>query len=327
MDSAVQSALVSLGQQAKSSQPGAENLFAIRNSAEKLIRQGIGDLANEYSSLVTKYRSLVTRAISGSIPGVTDKPVRYQDLIVANGFTPQTSIQEGFIKNADVRSVLQANSRPDDLAEGYAVAEYLIKNGYSSAVHCGSGSMINLLFEDLRDRDNPDVAGSTSNTGRWGYDEHFGGSVLSVIINSVMYRALSACIWEFIQVMKSNNLFDETVIQVGSEFSRTPRTDQSGSDHGWMANVTSLFSGTIKQPVVLGNTLLDSSYAQGSWGAAATVNVNGSEQELTIGHSTSTVARLLRVQPIVPNNGSLLSENSGGGVTALIEPAQNKAAS
>ena len=322
LDAALERALASLGEYARSSGAGSESLETARKSAEALIRQGIGDVSGEYTRLLAKYSALIDRCAIDPVPGVTDKPVRYSDMIVANGFTPQTSVHEGFIRNADLRTVLQTSSNPGSLAEGFAVAEYLIKNKLSSAVTLGSGRVFGLRFEDLRDRATPTVAGTTG-AGTWGYDEHFGGSVLSVIINTFLFRCLSACLYEFINVLKADGLFDESVIQIGAEFSRNPRRDQSGSDHGWMANCTSLFSGSIKKPMVLGNTLLDSPYADGTWGAAATVQVDGAKQQLTIGHSTSTVAHLLRVQPILSNNGTLVAETTSG-LEPTIELAQNK---
>lgn len=323
MDTAVSSALRSLGAYAKSSGAGAESLETVRSSAESLIRQGIGDVSSEYSQLLAKYENLVRRCANDVMPGVTDRPIRHSDLIVLNGYTPQTSVQEGYIRNADVRTVLRADSRPGNLAAGFAVAEYLIKNGLSSTVSLGSSNIQNLNFEDLRDRASPATAGA-SVTGLWGYDEHFGGSVLSVILNSFLYRCLSACLYELISVLKANNMFQESVIQIGAEFSRNPRNDQSGSDHGWMANCTSLFSGVIDRPIVLGNTTLDSAYADGTWGAAASVQVDGANQQLTIGHSTSTIAHLLRVQPILSNNGSLVELKPGAPLAPTVELARNK---
>ncbi|HEX4924182.1 MAG TPA: hypothetical protein VFV50_08850, partial [Bdellovibrionales bacterium] len=65
-------------------------------------------------------------------------------------------------------------------------------------------------------------------------------------------------------------------------------------------------------------------YADGTWGAAASVMVDGANQQLTIGHSTSTIAHLLRVQPILSNNGSLVELRSGGPLETKIELARNK---
>ncbi|OQW49297.1 MAG: hypothetical protein A4S09_12340 [Proteobacteria bacterium SG_bin7] len=118
------------------------------------------------------------------------------------------------------------------------------------------------------------------------------------------------------------------MIQLGSEFSRCPRKDGSGSDHGWVAGCTSLYSGIIKAPMVLGNAMFDGGKSplganySGTWGASAPINVDGATQYLGIGHMTSTVAELLRVEHPMKNNGSLIQE-VGSGVVPLVELARN----
>lgn len=335
MDAAVKSALTALGKYAESSQPGAKGLYTMRSEAESLLKTGIGDASSQYTSLLTKYQKLIKDCASATIPGVTDSAVSFSTFSASpNGIVNPTAFQTGgsyfYARNSDLTSIIQPATTMRYLAEGFAVTEYLIQNGYSNNVLFSTDAVINLRFEDYRSFDAPYVSLGDTTTGEWNLDEHYGGSATSLIVNSFMFHALSSCLYELISILKSANLFDETVIQIGSEFSRNPRDDESGSDHGFTASCTSVLSGVIASPLVVGNCLVDPSQVRaaeqtnsGSWGAAAKVKVDGAEQQLTIGHSTSTVAHLLRVKPLLPNNNSLVREGSGG-ITATVDLATNK---
>ncbi len=330
LDSVMNSVFSILSAEAKTRMPGSENLFSMRSDAERLVRQGVGNLQASYASLLAKYNQLISACASSVIPGVTDVRVAVGSLGRTNGVINATVADNGATylgPNADTRAMIHAQTKINGLAEGFAVAEYLLLNNYSTSVNMGVGSVNNL---GLQDRYNADGSyNGTTTTGEWAFDEHRGGSFCSLIINSFLFKCISACTYELINALKSANMFDESVIQIGGEFSRSARNDESGSDHGWVAYTTSLFSGAIKKPMVLGNCNLDGypglyngNYG-GSWGTAAPVKVDGVEQELTLGHATSTVASLLRVSPPMPNNSSLVSEDSTG-TAPTIELARNK---
>lgn len=331
MENAISQALTQLGAYAQSNNPGAENLFSLRNSAETLLRSSFGNLEVEYNQRYNKYNNLIIacrqKAINQQILGVTDLPIGPGDF---TNITRQAQINDGqFVYNNDYRSLISANSSINYLAESLAVAEFLLVRGYSSSIVCGFGGVSNFLVDQLRSAGNPNGVATGSNMV-WDMDEHFGGSHLSIIANGFMFLAIAACLNEFIETLKANNLFNETVIQLGSEMSRLPRADQSGSDHGWAGNAISVFSGAVDRPLVLGNCYVDArnhstigqDQNRGSWGIGAPTLVDGVEQLLTIGHATSTVAHLLRVQPILPNNGSLVRE-TGNTLTQMVENGRN----
>jgi hypothetical protein len=91
------------------------------------------------------------------------------------------------------------------------------------------------------------------------------------------------------------------VIHVASEFSRSARVDGSGSDHAFEGAVTSVWSGAIQKPIVLGNirqnasvsTARDPVYA-GTWGGAAPVTLGSTSGPLGIGN-VAHLSRRLRV--------------------------------
>ncbi|MDZ4660735.1 MAG: hypothetical protein SGJ18_03865 [Pseudomonadota bacterium] len=338
LDISVNAALRDLAAQAKSNMPGTESLYAMRNDAETLLRRGIGDLSTAYTGIRDKYANLIRAVGAGGMDGVTNVPVAVGNLPRPNGFVINHTINadQNFLgPAANLGQMITANSNVANLAEGFAVAEYLLINGYSSSINLAASYISGLSFQDVFEP-TKDAAGRVTGAraignqvNGWAHDEHSGGSFCSLIINSFHFKAIAACLYEMVSVLKTANIFKETVIQVGGEFSRDPRNDNSGSDHGWMAHATSLVSGAIIKPMVLGHTLFEGANSpaggnyRGTWGAAAPVKVDGIEQELTIGHATSTVAELLRVEHPMSNNGALIQETTGG-ITNLVDLAINK---
>lgn len=328
LQATVNAALDKIALYAKSSAPGAENLFAVRSKSEELLKKGVSNLGTSYQSLVDKYTTLLNAVIASPVSGVHDVRLDIDSLSrKTNGTVAYTSItaNSSLGPGADSRKIINSSTTLIGIAQNFAVTEYLITNGYSSSVNFGFTSPQNLNFDNVLGLNNQ-ISATTN--GIFGFDEHFGGAFTSLIINSFTYRALAACLNELVNQLKSKGLFDETVIQLGSEFSRCPGKDGSGSEHGWVAGCTSLYSGAIKAPMVLGNVLLDGGSSAvgtqfpGTWGAGANINVDGANQYLSIGHMTSTVAELLRVSPPMKNSGSLIKE-VGSSIVPLVEYARN----
>lgn len=325
VESSVSRALDSLGAYANSTNPGAEGLFRMRHRAEKLLREGVGNTAGEYVLLRNKYRDLIRAVASSTIPGVSDRAIPYRADM--NGSALSTMLSQNIItRNTDLRTLVQADTSVTFLAESFAVAEYLVTRGYSSSVMGGISSVNRVHGENIFNI----VTEATAAAQVAGYslDEHFHGSVVALIVDSFFFRSLAACLYELIQVLKAKNLYDETVIHIGSEFSRIPRADQAGSDHGWSAGTTSLFSGAINKPVVIGNTLKDGANsplqkATGSWGSTASMEIDAQKRPLHFGNAAATIAELLRVKRPMPNYSSLIAE-SGSGISLTVDAAKNK---
>jgi len=318
LDEAMRRASGALRNFARSSNPGAENLFDMRDAAENTIRVGVGNLSAIYNGLFAKYDDLIRRCAIATIPGINDKAIPWSSMIMTPGVgTLQTSFHEGYCRNPDLRTIITPNTQLPGLAAGFAVAEYLLTQRYSSSVLFGNGIVSGIDFQDTWSRGTPgtpDMPDPFLASGGIGHDQHFCGSVNSLLSTTFLYHSLSACLYEFIGVLKAAGVFDETVIQVGGEFGRDPAGNQKGSDHGWQAMSTSLFSGAIRKPLIVGNTkpYPVNSSTPGSWGAAGLTLVDGVSQALTLGHMTSTVAHLLRVQPLLSNNSTLVVEDASG---------------
>jgi len=328
LESTVDRALSSLGSYANSSSPGAESLFQMRHRAEKLLTAGIGDTMAEYQTLVAKYRGLIRACATTPIPGVSDRAVPYTTGMFGSTFS--TMLAENIIvRGPDLRTLIQPDTSITLMAESFAISEYLISRGYSSSVMGGISSLSNLQVENYLNL----ATNVAQANGKSGYtlDAHFHGSVVALIVESFFYRSFAACLYELISGLKAKNLYDETVIHIGSEFSRIPRADQRGSDHGWSANTVTVFSGAVEKPMVLGNTLRDASNGQaqkasGSWGSGAPVEVDAQKRPLHFGNTAATISELLRIKAPMPNYSSLVVDN-GGGLSATIDLAGNKAGS
>jgi hypothetical protein len=333
IDQLVQNALAALNTSAAQKMPGTASLDLNRGAAEKLFKQGFGDLNQVWSTLVEKYRRLISLCWDPSHPifGVNDKPV-----MLANS-TNEEKVRRSYenykIGNADLRTIIDDQTGIRNLAENFAIAEYVITQKLSSSVMLGVGGTQNMNWMDTF---NGSITGNFRNV-IYNLDEHGVGQGVSLIVNSFYFRALTACLYEFVQALKQTDdeLFSETVIHVGSEFSRTPRDDASGSDHAWPGNVLTMISGAIKKPMVIGNVdpnPEDPASAwkniigyKGSWGAAGPVKTNSGETLLHMGYASSTLAHLLRIKAPMANFSSLISEDpNSGAITSQVDEPQSK---
>lgn len=335
LDAAISRSLAGLRAYADSANPGAGSLFDVRNTAEAFMRKGYVNIAGYFPGAEAKYQALIDRIAQSPMIGINDKAIPSSTLTPAGGIhpgSPQASVHEGYAVMSDYSKMIQYNvgglrsslgRSQNGLAAKFAAAEYMLVNGYSSSVSLGDEGPTELNIGNLMDRDVPTLLTSKPSY-QVKHDQHFVGSVVALIATSFYFRCLSACLYEFIQTLKAAGLFDETVIQFGGEFGRDPNGTDGGSQHGWMSTSNSFFSGAIKQPLVVGNTVAQvGGKTPGSWGKAAPTVVGSSvAQELTLGHLTSTAAELLRVSPIMTNNETVVKEAPSGGLVLNADKAK-----
>jgi len=321
MEGVIQAALTSLSAYASSQNPGSQELFAMRHEAQNLITIGVAEVVAGFAVLKDKYMKLVSASSrvmdpAMQIPGLTDRVVPGPAGSGADALGPFQSGTDGnFVRNADLRTAVHHSdggaypgAQIEELAGGFAIAEILLKNGYSSSVLWAQGSVDNLRFDGASDTE-------------YGFDPHFGGVYPDMVVMAFFYRALAACLYEF-SLSLGPALFKETVVHISSEYSRTPEDTGHGTQHGPRTNCCSIFSGAITKPFVVGNVFeawKDGFYTKidANWGVAAPTSIDGANQVLGIGHSTSSVAELLRVARPVTNASSLVRESSGGVVPAV----------
>jgi hypothetical protein len=129
-------------------------------------------------------------------------------------------------------------------------------------------------------------------------------------------------------VLQAENLFNNSMFNMLSEFSRSTRPNGVGTGHGYKGAVFSCFSGKVQSPIVIGNIGLETNQAgpipsHGYWGAGAPLQSIGN-RKLNPGNVASSIAAMVGIASPSPNNMSLVKVE-GGSVVPLITERINKA--
>ncbi len=289
------------------SRHGAAKAQVVNQQGARQLGTQQEDLGAIWDALLSKYtdlakRAIATNATNTNLPGLTDLPIG------TTGTRDQTySLNPNFIaERGDLREMIDSETQIPNMAEYFALTEYIMTRRLSSSVALPMTDFTNLRRNDAGAR-----ATST-------FDEHNGGQMVVLLLRSLYYRALSACMLELIDKLKAEGMFADTVLHLSSEFTRNPRADKFGSDHGWQGASISLFSGLITAPLILGNITSafgDANYP-GTWGAGAPVANLG--KSLNYGHVAATIAALLGVPSPLTSDGPVVAVESSG-IRALIE--------
>lgn len=267
------------------------------SSAKDLLSEGFGNLDTVWNDLYAKYTDLIQRSLSPerTLVGINSAPVLSDGTSLFRN--NDTKLDSGF----DLRTMISVRSNADDMAQRFAMAEYVLTQGLS-----GSVSITTTPLNDIQINDD--------SNGRMRFDEHQTGGMVSLILNVYFNMAYSACMLELIDQLKSKSLFSETVIVTGSEFGRNPSNDGYGSGHGYSGGSSVILSGALQAaPMVLGNVYSDKLQDKddnGTWGFGAPVAELG--KPLSMGNWVATLSSLLRVpSPVSSANISLLVDQAG----------------
>lgn len=310
--SAFQNVMVSVAADAK--RIGAEDLITTIGSAESLIRQNLGSLSAEYYTLATKYSNLIKSC--GDLTGILTEAI-------SPGLDPAdpdylyrrwSSNPLTILTNADLRTIVTTNSTIQTLSDGFALAEFLMKYDLSHAV----------MFT-FQGPSNLNLQYAPGGTNSWTIDMHDHGIGAALAPTAFMGRAYAACLYEFYRRAMAAGRQDEIVCKVGSEFSRSPRHDGTGADHGWEANCMMLFSGAIKKPAVLGNIVQGSETGtyRGTWGKGAVNNHEGNSSTiLNMGHYASTLANAIGITSPTSNFLGLVTMSSDREIVPAIDKGE-----
>lgn len=266
------------------------------DNASALMKKGIGDIGGYWNAAVARYKSVIEASMrQQGLVGINDIP-----LISDEGGFWKVHVADGnrglvVSKDFDMREATKTMTAPGSLAEGLALAEYVLKEGLVTALNLQMGDLTNISLKEKGQ------ASVVSHTGI--KDMHETGAISGVLLTTAYYRGLSAGILELSNQLKAasaggKDLWSETVVQLISEFSRTARSNGGGSDHGYNQMVTSCFSGAIKSgPFVVGNIYKSGHNASygGSQGRAAPIDGYNQAGMPTPTMAASTVASLLRV--------------------------------
>lgn len=312
VEGAIDQALLRMQASATNKGKFIPSTFASRFNAKKMMMKQFGDLQAQFNSLVMKYRGLITRSFG---PTAELKLVGVEDISFPGNKGPRQRISENeYFSGTDILSITDMNTLIADLAEGMAIAEYMIINGLSSSVNIQSGGISNFLVQESYNQTTKAIARTNSRITQ-GTDVHFVGSDIALVLFTRYYRAISACLNELMSRLKETktsggNLFDKTVIAVTSDFNRLPRLDGSGADHGWEGSNYTVFSGMFDELKVVGNVKKTDSGNRGTWGLAGGLTEIGG-REAIIGNVATTVSNLLELKTPTPNDTSFTAKEKG----------------
>jgi hypothetical protein len=312
------SILKSIAKYTSQTNPFAASLIEDNKNALDLMRQGLGDIGSTYTNLRDKYRVIIRECMAKQwISNVDDVDVVSPS--VNNSSTFAYRIQSGgnilLPRSNNLREMITENTTISNLAESCAMIEYLVSNQLSSSMTVGVGALVNLSISNgLNLTANAAINGSISSN----HDAHNTGAYSTLMFFSKYYLAFSACLLELVRTLKSANQFNNTLIQISSEFNRSAKTNGGGSDHGWRGSNISLISGRISQPECIGNISKDgtSNNHRGTWGVAAT-NPAMNNREINIGNMISTVSNILGIQSVTSNDQSLVTSTPNSVRTTL----------
>lgn len=302
-DLAVKQALTEFDKYATKNYFNQNDLIDSKNRSEALISVGVKSFTDKWPSTYAKYLTKVQEAFTNVNTGkiIDNVAIPSPPEISAGVPDPRTSRSDSSFLGpmADLRTMINNNTSVSNLAATFATVEILITMGLTQVLTADIGSLTKLVFNDtggLMTLDN---------------DQHFIGSLVATIGTNFYYRAILNCTEELVSALKAKNLFDKTLIQFGSEFSRNPRANGSGSDHGFKGSSVLLISGMIAKTTVVGNIKSDTSPNYlGTWGLAANHPLNDNKYPFRINDIAKTVCGMLGVRDVV-NNGVYILKNNG----------------
>lgn len=335
--------------------PGSEVLFNEKFRSNQIIKMKLEHLSEVFSELQKKYTDLMTRSESQkNLNGINDFSLILPKFpLEMNG---KKSLEdslghfncEGHYPIIDTREIFEKTNKTV-LAKQFALAEFCLTEGLCSSIHAGPQSEARWFSDTkidfpafhkeviiaeynkqtdktifkIKPGSSPVIYGSKFNT-----DTHFLGALANFHACNKFYLGFSSSLLELVDRLKdikinNSTLFDETIIHIASEFDRDPDPTLCGTSHNYRAGVTSIVSGIIKKPLVIGNILVgkESGERAGTRGDAAPVKELGN-RAIDFRHLSSTLSEVLRVPPIVARAQSLVKEQSGQFVS-VIETAKN----
>lgn len=299
LDYSIQRALTAIDTYAKVNKMSSSGNEQSLENTYKMFERNLSQFTKTFATLLDKYQKIVTQEIKADFPGITTD---LKDIKPDGSKVFQYTSGQYLTAGDNIKSLLDASDAPR-VAYAFAFAEFALKENLTSALSLDMGGNF----------------GRFKNT-TISHDQHFIGSVTSTILTSLYYRSVLGCMTEFKKSLEAVNLWQSTVVHMASEFSRTPRTDGAGSDHGFESGSTSIISGMIQKPGLVGDIYqtppesMASQYA-GTWGhAAPCITENSKKRNIINDDVVSTLCEMLQI-PSIGTKGISLVKNSGGVVT------------
>jgi hypothetical protein len=289
---------------------GASRTQEVRQAIRDISKLPLASIVAEYRAAERRYADLVRRSLHESpLEGVNDRPVpglklprtfpvKDRNHVKLDDYIGAYKLDDHYVGNADLRSVFREAVIPS-LSHQFALSEMAIKHGLSDVVLFNVDPIQRLVFgESYRKKDvkweikGEEITiyhegGHYRSQGRgetMNVDGHNVGSVIGLLGYSLYFRAVAACLNDFIERLKampsaSGSMFDETVIHLTAEFERCPRGDLGGTEHGWKGHTSTVLSGRVPKLEVIGNihaSVTEEGWKdRGTWGHGAPLDETG----------------------------------------------------
>ncbi|AFY00810.1 hypothetical protein [Bdellovibrio bacteriovorus] len=338
--SAYDNTMAYLKSYARSNRLGASILNKNLENAAKKMKEGISDADAFWAPAVSRYRN----AIEGSaqllnIAGINDGPILAQNLSMQDllifGMVDLTVDGKRITQAQNVKlandfdlGLLIRNLKFNDFAEQMALAEYCIVKDLTSSVLVGATNFNNINVRTptgTNDAIHDAMSEGKRNLPYCHTDmDNQTHAPVSVMLSHGFYSGILGGILEMRDALKKQtsngvNLWDESVIQVSSEFARNVDTNGKTTPHGFQNMVTSAFSGAIKRgPYLVGN-ILQRTGTHGTNGYGAAIGegypVKGIPGPAMV---NATLAQIMRVKenPWENTAPSLIDFNESTGVVS-----------
>lgn len=309
LDYSVQQALSAIDNYAKETQMASQGNENVLKNAYEMFSRNLAAFTKTYSDLVKKYDAIIKAEVAADFPGVTTDLAK----IKSNGSQPfNYALNKPFAATDNLKTIV-ANATPPQMAAAFAFAEFAMKENLTNSMTLELGAN----FANVKG------VGISQ-------DQHYVGAIASTIFTNLYYRCVLGCMTEFRSSLVGLKVWDKTVVQMASEFSRTPTTVGRGSDHGFESGSTSIFSGMIKKPGLIGNIYttppasMAASY-MGTWGHAAPfIKDPQTDQNRNIINDdvVRTICEMVEI-PKIGTKGVSFVKNTDGKVSLITTGAKN----
>ena len=293
LDIAVTQVMESLDDYAKERGLSSQGGEGQQMSAYEMFDKNLDSFNKKYVGIYKKYQAIVRKEIRAAFPGVTTvNPISDESVLFSVNRGPV------FVKGA-LNNSIDSKTHINATAQAFAFAEFALTEKLSSSVTVdASGSVMQ----------------SVKGVGNVPCDQHFVGGVASVFYTSLYYRAFLGCLMELKVKLEAAGIFDKTLIHIMTEFSRTPKKDGSGADHGFNGSSVTLIGGMIETPGLVGNIRKktvsnDNNRYPGTWGEAAPFNFSTGRRPIVNDDIVNTVCEIVGVKKIAVKGQSLIRKS------------------
>jgi hypothetical protein len=307
MDELVKKALEELSAYTKARKPGSEILLKNYKNAEVVLKKNFGNYKDEYQTLYDKYEQISSAC-----------------------YTPIENIS---LQQKEILPIDPVTGLPDDPSQTYSLLASSVVSGGSNAYAVDGALTEFLIKHNLTASIYTTMKGPSTGVVSIISDEHsMTNRQGSAAVFNLRYRLAMAYVNELKNVLTKYDQWENTVIQLGSEYGRCPHNTAlddkgGGSDHSVSAGWCLAFSGDIKEPIFIGNARVNATTStanayMGSYATSQETRFKGSDEKIriTTKHMVGAIASILGVKNPIPRIPEIITHNGTTWESLMEEP-------